>query len=98
LEDWSSLLLGSSCCVVLAYDAELPSNWYLSAWCSISMPGMVYEEKEIVLEEGDSALFHSDGLVEAHNPQREIFGAPQPGRPVAEHDVIQPNSRFSQVG
>ena len=34
------------------------------------MPGMTYEEKEIVLEAGESALFYSDGLVEAHDPQR----------------------------
>ena len=32
------------------------------------MPGMFYEEKEAVLEEGDSILFYSDGLVEAHDP------------------------------
>jgi serine phosphatase RsbU (regulator of sigma subunit)/predicted ester cyclase len=38
------------------------------------MPGMSYEQKEIVLEGGDSALFYSDGLVEAHNPQRDMFG------------------------
>jgi serine phosphatase RsbU (regulator of sigma subunit) len=29
------------------------------------MPGMSYEEQEVVLEAGDSALFYSDGLVEA---------------------------------
>jgi serine phosphatase RsbU (regulator of sigma subunit) len=38
------------------------------------MPGMSYEKKEIVLEGGDSALFYSDGLVEAHDPQRDMFG------------------------
>jgi serine phosphatase RsbU (regulator of sigma subunit)/predicted ester cyclase len=38
------------------------------------MPGMSYEQKEIVLEGGDSALFYSDGLVEAHDPQRDMFG------------------------
>ena len=37
------------------------------------MPGMAYEEKEIVLEPGEMVLFHSDGLVEAHNPAREMF-------------------------
>lgn len=42
------------------------------------MPGMSYEEKEITLEAGDSALFYSDGLVEAHDPQRrEMFGFPR---------------------
>jgi predicted ester cyclase len=38
------------------------------------MPQMSYEEKEIVIEEGDSALLYTDGLVEAHDPQREMFG------------------------
>src|SRR5215216_5109444 len=32
------------------------------------MPGMGYEEKETILEVGESALFYSDGLVEAHDP------------------------------
>jgi serine phosphatase RsbU (regulator of sigma subunit) len=41
------------------------------------MPGMSYEEKEAVLETGDSILFYSDGLVEAHDPQREMFGIPR---------------------
>ena len=40
------------------------------------MPGMRYEEKETMLGPGDSILFYSDGLVEAHNPQREMFGFP----------------------
>jgi len=51
------------------------------------MPGMGYEEKEIVLGEGDSVLFYSDGLIEAHNPQREMFGVPRLRRLVAEHDA-----------
>jgi serine phosphatase RsbU (regulator of sigma subunit) len=38
------------------------------------MPGMRYEECEAVLSPGCSLLFYSDGLVEAHNPQREMFG------------------------
>ena len=41
------------------------------------MPGMGYEEKEVVLKEGESVLFYSDGLVEAHDTQREIFGFPR---------------------
>src|SRR5919199_717097 len=41
------------------------------------MPGMAYEEKEIVLQKGESVLFYSDGLVEAHDPQREMFGFPR---------------------
>jgi serine phosphatase RsbU (regulator of sigma subunit) len=50
------------------------------------MPGMAYEEKEVVLDAGDSALFYSDGLVEAHDPQRrEMFGFPRLRRLVGEH-------------
>jgi serine phosphatase RsbU (regulator of sigma subunit)/predicted ester cyclase len=49
------------------------------------MPGMSYEEKEIELEKGESVLFYSDGLVEAHNPQREMFGFPRLRRMIAEH-------------
>jgi predicted ester cyclase len=49
------------------------------------MPGMSYEEKEVVLETGDSTLFYSDGLVEAHDPKGEMFGFPRLRRLVAEH-------------
>jgi serine phosphatase RsbU (regulator of sigma subunit)/predicted ester cyclase len=49
------------------------------------MPGMSYEEKEIVLEEGEAALFYSDGLVEAHDSQRVMFGFPRLQGLVAEH-------------
>jgi serine phosphatase RsbU (regulator of sigma subunit) len=41
------------------------------------MPGMGYEEKEVVLEAGESVLFYSDGLVEAHDVHREMFGFPR---------------------
>jgi serine phosphatase RsbU (regulator of sigma subunit) len=49
------------------------------------MPGMTYEEKEIVLDAGEAALFYSDGLVEAHNPEGEMFGFPRLQALVAEH-------------
>jgi PAS domain S-box-containing protein len=41
------------------------------------MPGMEYEEKEITLQKGECVLFYSDGLVEAHDPHREMFGFPR---------------------
>jgi predicted ester cyclase len=41
------------------------------------MPGMHYENKETVLSPQDGVLFYSDGLVEAHNPQGEMFGTPR---------------------
>src|SRR5215210_4615898 len=49
------------------------------------MPGMTYEEKEIMLGAGEAALFYSDGLVEAHNPEGEMFGFPRLQALVAEH-------------
>ena len=49
------------------------------------MPGMDYEEKEIVLKKGDSALLYTDGLVEAHDPQREMFGFARLQALVSEH-------------
>ena len=54
------------------------------------MPGMSYEEKEIILGEGDRALFYSDGLVEAHNPEGAMFGFPRLQSLVAEHAEGEP--------
>jgi serine phosphatase RsbU (regulator of sigma subunit)/anti-sigma regulatory factor (Ser/Thr protein kinase) len=41
------------------------------------MTGMAYEEKEAILAPGDSVLLHSDGVVEAHDPDRGMFGFPR---------------------
>jgi serine phosphatase RsbU (regulator of sigma subunit)/predicted ester cyclase len=49
------------------------------------MPGMGYEEKEIALHVGEAALFYSDGLVEAHASDGEMFGFPRLRALVAEH-------------
>ena len=49
------------------------------------MPDMSYEEKEITLQPGESILLYSDGLVEAHSPQREMFGFPRMQRYVGTH-------------
>jgi len=49
------------------------------------MLGISYEQKEMVLEADEIALFYSDGLVEAHNPYGEIFGFPRLRRLLAEH-------------
>jgi serine phosphatase RsbU (regulator of sigma subunit) len=49
------------------------------------MAGMPYEEKETTLELGESVLFYSDGLVEAHDPRGEMFGFPRLRRLVGEH-------------
>jgi predicted ester cyclase len=49
------------------------------------MPGMSYEEGEVSLGEGGCVLFYSDGLVEAHNPQGEMFSFPRLRALIAEH-------------
>jgi serine phosphatase RsbU (regulator of sigma subunit)/anti-sigma regulatory factor (Ser/Thr protein kinase) len=41
------------------------------------MPGMQYDEREITLAPGESLLFYSDGLVEAHNTERQMFSFPR---------------------
>jgi len=51
------------------------------------MPGMDYEEKEIVLSPGESILLYSDGLVEAHNPRQEMFGFPRLRQCVADQPL-----------
>jgi serine phosphatase RsbU (regulator of sigma subunit) len=38
------------------------------------MPNMAYEDKDTLLNPGVCVIFYSDGLVEAHNKQREMFG------------------------
>ena len=49
------------------------------------MPAMNYEEKETVLHSGEAALLYSDGLVEAHDPEGEMFGFPRLRALIAEH-------------
>jgi serine phosphatase RsbU (regulator of sigma subunit)/predicted ester cyclase len=49
------------------------------------MPEMNYEENEIVFDAGQTALFYSDGLVEAHDPEGEMFGFPRLRALVAKH-------------
>jgi serine phosphatase RsbU (regulator of sigma subunit) len=41
------------------------------------MPEMRYEEHEVIIAPGENLLFYTDGLVEAHNPGREMFGFPR---------------------
>jgi serine phosphatase RsbU (regulator of sigma subunit)/anti-sigma regulatory factor (Ser/Thr protein kinase) len=49
------------------------------------MTGMKYEERETLLAPGDSLLLHSDGIVEAHDPQGRMFGFPRLKEAVAQY-------------
>jgi len=50
-------------------EVELPPGLPLGV-----IPGMTYEQKAFQLEQGDRLIFLSDGVVEATNPQGELFG------------------------
>jgi anti-sigma regulatory factor (Ser/Thr protein kinase) len=41
------------------------------------MPGIKYEETEGVIAPGSNVLLYSDGLVEAHDPNQEMYGFPR---------------------
>jgi predicted ester cyclase len=68
------------------------------------MPKMSYEEKEVILEAGDSVLLYSDGLVEAHNAEGEMFGFPRLQELMAEYGEerslvhLLPEELYSFVG
>jgi serine phosphatase RsbU (regulator of sigma subunit)/predicted ester cyclase len=49
------------------------------------MPGMSYEQRQTILRTGEAAFFYSDGLVEAHDPEGEMFGFPRLQTLIAEH-------------
>ena len=41
------------------------------------LPGMRYEDRETTVPAGGDVLLYSDGLVEAHGPDGEMFGFPR---------------------
>src|ERR671913_2552595 len=52
------------------------------------MAGMGYEEQEASLSEGDDLLLYSDGLVEAHAPEGEMFGFPRLRKLIIAQDAL----------
>jgi serine phosphatase RsbU (regulator of sigma subunit) len=54
------------------------------------MSGMTYEQVEVKLVPGDHLLLYSDGITEAHDPSRRMFGGPRLAAAVmaAEGDLI----------
>src|ERR687897_1523620 len=59
------------------------------------MAGMGYEEQGASLSEGESVLFYSDGLVEAHEPKGEMFGFPRLRALVAKHGTDEEERSLS---
>ena len=50
---------------------------------------LTYEEKETILEAGEAALLYSDGLVEAHDSNGEMFGFSRLRTIIAEHGEMR---------
>ena len=50
------------------------------------MPGSCYDEHEITVAPGEDLLFYTDGLVEAHNPDHEMFSFPRLKTLLGAHD------------
>ncbi len=50
------------------------------------LPGMTYEESEAQLLPGEGLILYSDGLVEAHNVEGEMFGFPHLRQLLARKD------------
>ena len=51
------------------------------------MPGIAYEETEGIIGQGEGVLFYSDGLVEQHGPNREMYGFPRLREAMATDDA-----------
>jgi serine phosphatase RsbU (regulator of sigma subunit) len=72
---------------------DLPYSWHSGQVHELRARGMPlglmagtdYEEKRRALAPGESVLFYSDGLVEAHSPQREMFGFPRLKELLCQH-------------
>jgi serine phosphatase RsbU (regulator of sigma subunit) len=70
------------------------------------LPDMTYEEKVARLGGGDSLLLYSDGLVEVHNPQKEMYGLPRLRSRLAEnrggeeliHHLLEDLAEFTGEG
>jgi serine phosphatase RsbU (regulator of sigma subunit)/anti-sigma regulatory factor (Ser/Thr protein kinase) len=57
-----------------------------------AMPGMHYDEKQATLGPGDVIVLHSDGLAEAHDVDRQMYGFPRMRKLIGElgsgHELI----------
>ena len=70
------------------------------------MPNMTYEKKEAWMARGECLLLYSDGFVEAHNPQKEMYGLPRflshlsenPGGEGLIHHVLEDLAEFTGSG
>jgi serine phosphatase RsbU (regulator of sigma subunit) len=57
------------------------------------LPDIRYDEAEAVLEPGEKILLYSDGLIEAHNPQGEMFGFARLKKILADNPCGEPGAQ-----
>jgi serine phosphatase RsbU (regulator of sigma subunit) len=60
--------------------------------CLGLLPGMTYDQNEVRLTPGHRLLMYTDGLVEAHNPQGEMFGIPYLHSLIGQEIQVLPGS------
>jgi serine phosphatase RsbU (regulator of sigma subunit) len=68
----------------LAHNGTISELWSTGMPLGL-MPDQEYSEQEVNIAADDCILFYSDGLVEAHNANREMFGTPRLMRLVQDH-------------
>jgi serine phosphatase RsbU (regulator of sigma subunit) len=56
------------------------------------LPGMTYDQNDVQLTPGHLLLMYTDGLVEAHNPQGEMFGIPYLHELIGQEIQVRPGS------
>ncbi|MCE7984365.1 MAG: GAF domain-containing protein [Caldilinea sp. CFX5] len=61
------------------------------------LPGMRYEEKAMVIDRQDTVLFYTDGLVEAHDPQRNMLGTARVKETIATHVPNADHDRSADI-
>ncbi len=61
------------------------------------MPGVRYEALELPLEPGDLLVFHTDGIVETHNSDHELFGFQRFEALLREYGHLEPHLFIERV-
>jgi phosphoserine phosphatase RsbU/P len=61
------------------------------------MPNVPYEQLEVALAPGDTLVFYTDGVVEAHNPSGELFGFERLEALLARDGTLPPEEFIERV-
>lgn len=59
--------------------------------------GITFEEKSIEVKPGDTLLMYTDGVIEAENPQGELFGSERLGRIVTTTHRLHPRRVIDSI-